>query len=221
MRKAPLFPLIVAFTALFLSSCLPRPAAQPTLDSGVLAVAGFAHPSQEWEFLSSSRPVQPLDLPPDLLAELDEMFLGLFKDEPGRILLGPDATRQCQEVALFRTRAEGGGVSGLCYWLEVGRCVPADYLLVPQILDWKEREGTEWGVNEPAMVVFELTLLDIGNQKISRRYRFEESQRSLSEDLLQARKFIRRGGKWLSARELLQDGLRQGLREMGLREMGL
>lgn len=218
MRKTFFFfPALIAYLALTFFACAPKSVAPPLeLEGGVLAVAGFGQPSQSWEYLSSYRPEHPPRLTPELLASLDETLQGLLADEPGRITLGPDATRQCQEVALARAKAEGKGVSGLRYWLEVGRCVPADYLLVPQILEWREREGGEWGVNEPARVVLELTLLDVGNQRFAHRYHFEESQRSLSEDLLQARKFFRRGGKWLTTQELLRDGLREGLREMGL-----
>ncbi len=218
MRKTIIFfPALIAYLALALFACAPK-TFPPALDleEGVLAVAGFSQPSQSWEYLSSYRPKHPPRLTPELLADLDEILRGLLADEPGRIILGPNATRQCQEVILARTKAEGKEVSGLRYWLEVGRCVPADYLLVPQILEWRERDGGEWGVNEPASVVLELTLLDVGNQRVVHRYHFEESQRSLSEDLLQARKFFHRGGKWLTTQELLRDGLREGLREMGL-----
>jgi hypothetical protein len=208
--------LVIGFLILALPSCAHRTDPPPVFEGGVLAVAGFGQPSQSWEFLSSYRPESPPRLTAEVLTELDEMLQALLTDEPGRIVLGPDATRQCQELALSRARIEGGGLSGLRYWLAVGQCVPADYLLIPQILEWREREGGEWGVNEPAMVVLELTLLDVANQRIARRYHFEESQRSLSEDLLQARKFFQRGGKWLTTMELLQDGLREGLREMGL-----
>lgn len=215
-RITSLFVLTITL-ALILGACAPRMAPAPApLESGVLAVAGFSQPSKSWEFLSSYRSEHPPRLTPDVLASLDEELVSLLKDEPGRVALGPDATRQCQELAMARTRVEGGGVSGLRYWITVGECVPADYLLVPQILEWREREGGEWGVNEPAMVVLELTLLDIVNQRVLHRYHFEESQRSLSEDLLQARKFFRRGGKWLTTRELVRDGLIEGLREMDL-----
>ncbi|HDQ39758.1 MAG TPA: hypothetical protein ENN39_01835 [Desulfonatronum sp.] len=216
MYSHRLFLLFPVFLVLALISCAPRTVAPPALDGGVLAVAAFGQPRHGWEHLSSYRSDHPPLLAPEIMAGLDETLQSLLKDEPGRVVLGPDATRQCQELALSKAKTEGGGLSGLRYWLEVGRCVPADYLLVPQILEWREREGGKWGVNEPAMVVLELTLLDVAHQRIARRHHFEESQQSLSEDLLQARKFFRRGGKWLTTQELVRDGLREGLREMSL-----
>lgn len=216
MRNNITFSAFIVFLALALFACAPRTSAPPVLEDGVLAVAAFGQPSQSWELLSSYKPGQSSRLAPEILASLDEMLQGMINDDSERRVFGPDATRQCQELTISKAKAGGGGISGLRYWLEVGQCVPVDYLLIPQILEWREREGGEWGVNEPASVVFELTLLDIGNQRIARRFHFEESQRSLSEDLLQARKFFRRSGKWLTTQELVQDGLRQGLREMGL-----
>jgi hypothetical protein len=218
MRKTALFSMVLiaslAVTGL-LGACAPKtPTPLFALEKGVLAVAGFGQPSQSWEFLSDYRPEHPVRLPPELLAELDKTLQGLLADKPGWIILGPEVTRQCQELVLAERKAEAA--SGLCYWLEVGRCVPADYLLVPQILEWRERDGGAWGVHEPAKVVLELTLLDIGHQRIFHRYHFREAQRSLSENLLQIHQFFRRKGQWLTAQELLQEGLREGLREMGL-----
>lgn len=217
MYKTILLPAILMALTLALPSCAPRTPSQPlTLEGGILAVAGFSHPVNSWEYLSSYRSQHPPRLSGEQLEELDAMLNSLLLEEPGRMALGPDTTRQCQELTLSGFRDSAGTISGQRYWLKVGQCVPADYLLVPQILEWKEREGGEWGVSEPAMVVFELTLLDISNEQVLRRYHFEEFQRSLSEDLLQARKFFRRGGKWLTTKELVYDGLRDGLREMGL-----
>lgn len=217
MHKSLWHVTMVLSACLLLSACASKTAQPPTdMSDGVLAVAGFSQPSQNWEYLSSYRPQAQPGLAGETMAELDVMLHETLTEDPGRIIFGPDATRQCQELVLSRTRAEGRGMSGLRYWLDVGQCVPADYLLVPQVLEWREREGGEWGVNQPAKVVFELTLLDVAHQRIAHRYHFEESQVSLSEDLLKAKTFFRRGGKWLTTRQLMQDGLREGLRELGL-----
>lgn len=217
MRNSLSFLPIGFLACLVLLACAPLATQPPSaMPDGVLAVAGFSQPSQNWEYLSSFRPQAQPRLDPDALAELDDMLHQTFKDEPGRIILGSDVTRQCQELVLSKTKAEGQGMAGLRYWLGVGQCVPADYLLVPQILEWRDRVGGQWGVNEPAKVTFELTLLDVARQRVAQRYHFEESQVSLSEDLLKAKTFFRRGGKWLTTRQLVQDGLREGLRELGL-----
>lgn len=205
-----------AFIFLFLSACTPKPAAPPMPSDLTVAVAGFHLPQDGWQLLSSSRADPKNELNQEYLDELDAMLLDLLRQDNPRTILGTDATRQCQELALSRVNVERGGVSGLQYWLQVGECTEADYLLVPQVLEWREREGGEWGVTEPGMVVLELTLLDIRNKGVAKRFQYDERQSSLSENLLQINTFFRRGAKWLPTKELIRDGLREGLREMGL-----
>ncbi len=214
-RRILLIPYLFCVILLF-SGCAPKPAGTPLSVQSTVGVAGFHQPHQGWQMLSSTRADKSVTLGPDLLEELDGMLADLLLAKEDRPFLGTEATRQCQELTLSRMGTEQAGFSGLVYWMDVGRCVQTDYLLIPQVLEWREREGGEWGVTEPGMVVLELTLLDVQNQFVAARFQYDEQQRSLSEDLLQAGKFFRRGGKWLPAKELIRDGLREGLREMGL-----
>lgn len=80
--------------------------------------------------------------------------------------------------------------------------MPADYLLVPQLLYWREREGNRFSVNNPASVTLELFLVDVRNERLAGRFHFEETQHSLSENILDADKFLSRGAKWIPALEL-------------------
>jgi len=216
MRIRFLVLLGLSCLTLFLAACAPKPAGTPFPAQATLAVAGFHQPHQGWQMVSSSRANPSVILSSSLLKELDVMLDDLLRAGDDRPFLGSETTRQCQEVILARMDAERAGVSGLRYWQEVGQRIGTDYLLIPQVLEWKEREGGEWGVVEPGMVVLELTMLDIQNRQVAKRFQYDERQRSLSEDLFQADRFFRRGGKWLPAMELVRDGLRGGLREMGL-----
>ena len=216
MRIRFLILLGLSCLTLFLAACAPKPAGAPFPAQATLAVAGFHQPHQGWQLVSSSRANPSVTLSPSLLEELDVMLEDLLRAGEDRPFLGAEATRQCQEVVLARLGAERAGVSGLRYWQEVGQCTETDYLLIPQVLEWKEREGGEWGVTEPGMIVLELTMLDIQNRQVAKRFQYDERQRSLSEDLFRIGTFFRRGGKWLPAKELVRDGLREGLREMGL-----
>lgn len=208
---------VALFLSFFLAACAaPKPAGAPFPPQATLAVAGFHLPHHGWQLVSSSRANPTVILSPSLLEELDVMLEDLLRAGEDRPFLGADATRQCQEMVLARMGSERAGISGLRYWQEVGQCTGMDYLLIPQVLEWKEREGGEWGVTEPGMIVLKLTMLDIQNRQVVRRFQYDERQRSLSEDIFQAGRFFRRGGKWLPTKELVRDGLREGLREMGL-----
>lgn len=208
--------IVSACLLLLLCACAPKPVGTPLPMQATLAVAEFHQPKHGWQMVTSTRADRTVTLAPDLLQELDVMLAELLWSGEDRPFLGTEATRQCQELVLARMGWEQAGVSGLRYWLDVGQCVQTDFLLIPQVLEWKEREGGQWGVTEPGMVVLELTLLDIEKQYVVGRFQHDERQRSLSEDLLQAGRFFRRGGKWLSTKDLARDGLRDGLRELGL-----
>jgi predicted XRE-type DNA-binding protein len=49
------------------------------------------------------------------------------------------------------------------------------------------------------------------NNVVKHVFIFEEDQQALSENLFSAGKFFRRGAKWLTAEELSQDAINQGL----------
>lgn len=208
--------MLLACLLLLLSACAPKPAGTPLPVQATLAVAEFHQPQQGWQMVTSTRADRTVTLAPELLQELDVMLADLLWSGEDRPFLGTEATRQCQELVLSRMGGERAGVSGLRYWLEVGQCVQTDFLLIPQVLEWRERAGGQWGVTEPGMVVLELTLLDIEKQYVAGRFQHDERQRSLSEDILQAGRFFQRGGKWLPTKDLARDGLRDGLRELGL-----
>ncbi len=120
--------------------------------------------------------------------------------------------RQCEEIVLSEKK---GYLKGLEKWIEVGKCVPVRFLLVPQIKVWRERIGSKWGVSEPAKVEFYLYLIDIKEKKNLVSFHFNKEQRPLSEDLLNIKRLFR-GKGWITAEDLFVEGITQGLKEMGL-----
>ena len=209
----------VVFAALMAGCLLAVPACQnkgakPVLDvEGTLAVAGFTQPRRSWELLAGYVPERATPVEAKVLYALDDALVEALKDASRHGFLRPRATRQCQEIVVFEEK--GSRSSALKYWINVGRCMPADYLLVPQLLYWRERQGNQFSVNNPASVVMELFLVDVKNGRV-KRYHFEETQRSLSENILDADKFLSRGAQWIPAMELAKEGMARGLNELGL-----
>lgn len=101
-------------------------------------------------------------------------------------------------------------------WVEYGRDLGAAYLLVPQILNWKEREGSEAGVTSSAYIRMELFLINVREGTVKSRAIFEEKQVGLVDNLLSVGDFVKRKGKWLSARELASDGMIRAVKDLGL-----
>lgn len=80
-----------------------------------------------------------------------------------------------------------------------------DALLYGKIYRYKEREGTGFAVKEPASVAFGLVLSEGKTGKILWTELFDETQKPLSENILNLRLYKKI--KWLTAKELASNGL--------------
>ena len=101
-------------------------------------------------------------------------------------------------------------------WIAYGKKQGAQLLLVPQILDWHERQGSTAGVTEPAHVRVEFFLINVANGSIMSRSVFEEKQEGLVDNLMNVGTFFKRRGQWVTAEELTEDGMRKAVKDMGL-----
>lgn len=111
---------------------------------------------------------------------------------------------------------ESGRLGTLHTYVNIGKCAGADYVVVPMVIDWRERQGSEIGATKPASVNFVLYLIDVRTGAMVRNFHFDETQQSLVANILDAKKFVSRNGRWLSAMELAQEGLKKGIAELGL-----
>ncbi len=194
--------------------CGPRHVQGPDLDQTELAVAGFKKPCDSWQLLAGCLPENEEPLSENVIQSLNAILTQKLKARNITAYQGKSVVQQCQEIVLFE--AEDLDMSGLQYWTKIGRCVPADLLLIPQVFEWRERKGGEWGADEPAKVVFDLFLLDVQKKELVDRFHYEQEQKALSENLLGLGRFLRRGGQWVTAETLAQEGIAQGLEALGL-----
>jgi hypothetical protein len=111
---------------------------------------------------------------------------------------------------------EGGRRGTLRYWQEIGRCSGAQYLIVPQVIAWRERGGSAMGTTVTAAVIINFYLVDVATGGVLKFYHFDEEQKSLSDNLLEAGKFFARKGRWLTAAELAEEGMRAAMAEFKL-----
>jgi hypothetical protein len=187
----------------------------PSLEQGAsLAVAGFEQPQQNWQLLAGYLP-EPSKMPDkQVFKDLNSWLMQEIEGSWDGQIASPLLTNQCKEIVLFEQK--GRNFSALKFWTLVGRCVPAKYLLVPQLFTWREREGGEWGVKEPAKVVLDLYLIDIEGKKILKRFHYEEEQQSLSANVFDIKSFFKRKARWVKAERLAKDAIAQGVKELGL-----
>jgi len=91
--------------------------------------------------------------------------------------------------------------------LEMGRKLGADAVVSGKIFRFQKRVGTSYSVETPASVAFSMYLLRVADGHMMWAGNFDETQRPLSEDLLQISTWAKRGARFLTAEELAQSGL--------------
>jgi len=95
---------------------------------------------------------------------------------------------------------------------KVGEELGVDGVIVGYVYCYMERKGYTYSVEQPASVTFCVHLLDVQDGSVMWSGSFDKTQRSLMENLLNASSFFRGGGKWVTARELSEEGVAELLK---------
>ena len=91
----------------------------------------------------------------------------------------------------------------------LGKELNADAIVVGYVYRYSERKGTAYAAEKPASVAFEIQVVDTREGTRSWRAIYDKTQRSLMENLLQFRSFVKEKGQWVTARELAEEGVEQ------------
>ncbi|MGE5219488.1 MAG: hypothetical protein ACM3SP_21015 [Chloroflexota bacterium] len=97
---------------------------------------------------------------------------------------------------------------------QLGEMVYADAVIVGRVLRYRERVGDEWGAKSPASVAFVLELHDTRRGDLIWSSRFDETQKSLSENIFAIGEIGRRGIRWLTASQLMQEGVKKAVAQL-------
>jgi hypothetical protein len=100
---------------------------------------------------------------------------------------------------------------------KAGREVGAEAVLVGVLFRFEERQGSDMGITRAASVSLALYLIDVRDASIIWQGFFNETQKSLSENLFKLSQFFQRGGRWLTASELAQFGILELLERVPVR----
>ena len=185
------------------------------LEAGkTFGIAPWSNPRANWELLGG---YLPEDLPAatsDQLSEMDAIMNVTLGEMSKRSFINLTKARQCMKSEILDK--EYSRASTMHYWQNVAKCMGVDYLVVPQLMCWRDRDGSAYGSRISARIAFSVFIVNAKTGGITNFYHFDEEQKSLSDDLLSVNKFFKRKGQWLTAQELASEAVRSGVKELGL-----
>jgi len=92
---------------------------------------------------------------------------------------------------------------------KAGELLKVNRVVVGYVWSYKRRIGSSMAASSPASVGFTICLIDVSNGKTLWKGSYEESQKSLSDDILKIKGFFERGAKWLTVEDLARYGVKE------------
>ena len=213
MRKLILVPALILVLCLSLGCGSKKPAApNAPLPEMKVAVAWFSQPRDMNDLLAGIMISEQEFVGDKVLMALDNSFQEVLRSSSDREFINIASSYSCQ-VKVSQVAKKG---TALEYWTQVGACLDADMIVVPQLTEWNERQGGSMGAQRPAAVTMDFYLIDVKKGQLVQRFHFEETQQTLTSNLLTIGKFVNRGGRWVTAEDLAREGMYQAMLEFGL-----
>lgn len=207
---------LICLSVLALTACSGRfqGSSTPPLPAVTFAVAPCSQPLVLNELLAGNIPEVQEKISTAELQNLDTAFDALLHRETSRAFVSSFRVQPVYELAL--RDSDQNKHNPIEFWAGIGKKVDVEYLLIPVILNWHERTGGDSSAFSPASVTLDLLLMDVKNKELVSRYHFDETQETLSDNLLEFGKYLERKGQWINATPLALEGLNQGIKELGL-----
>ena len=151
-------------------------------------------------------------VPQNIANRMTEILYNRVATERRYALISPD-----QAKGVFSTlinSGKNGATNPIEILQEIGRTFEADAVLTGYIFRWRERKGTDYGVNRPASVAFNLHLISSAEGIVLWTAKFDKTQQSLSENIFDLSMFVKSKGRWMTAENLAMLGLQDMLTKM-------
>lgn len=217
MKSKPLISLVMAtvMITLFLAACSKQqqPPVRTQPSNVTVGIARFTQPMSTADLLAGTLPEDYPTINPKVLLELDQAFDATLSGALTRPFVHSNVSVACEQGISDKNT---GMNSAMRYWVAVGKCMGVDLILVPMLMHWEERDGGQAGVVRPASVILDFFLIDTRDATLVSRIRYDETQAALTDNLLDINKFVRRGGRWVTATDLAREGMNRAIKSMGL-----
>ena len=154
-------------------------------------------------------------IPQDAEKIVEDVFIERLKGGKELTIIPPDRTGGIYErvtSGLFKTEIRE-------VLKNVGQELEADGIVMGYVYRYRERKGYSYSAEKPASVAFAIHLIRVNDGAIIWRGSFDKTQTSLMEDILQIFSFYKKGGRWVTAKELTEEGMEEVLKTFpGLRK---
>lgn len=211
-----------AVLALCLAVLLPACSRQPRSTADIprtlsksysIAVAPFTQPTTTSQLIVGQLPENQGRIPPADLPALDMALRDVLLTRTQRQYTFVPRNAPLPDKMRFHDSSQP---QALPHWLNFAKTLKTDLLLVPQVIDWHQREGSRAGVTRPAHVRLEFFLLNAKQGIIMSRSNYEVEQTGLTNNLLDIGEFLKRQGVWVTAEELAREGMVKAAKDMDL-----
>lgn len=212
--------LLVLACALVLAACQRRPASTADVPRVLsprysIAVVPFSQPTQACNLIMGHLPENQGCISAEQLMQLDNELRTLLESKEGARSISFVKTLPpfLAPSTSYRATSEPQALPG---WAKFAKKTGKDFILVPQVLDWHEREGSAAGVTKSASVHIEFYLIRSETGTVQSHQVFREKQEGLTNNLLTVGEFFKRKGAWVTGIELAREGMTLMLQDMGL-----
>ncbi len=134
---------------------------------------------------------------------IEDIFYGRLKDRGKISLIESDRT----DAFFERISAESLKKPLPEILKKVGAELQAEGIIVGYVYRFRERTGYAYSAEKPASVAFDIHLIRVSDGVTIWRGIFDETQKSLMENLFQIVPFFKGGGQWVTAKELATEGI--------------
>jgi hypothetical protein len=156
-------------------------------------------------------PVCQLSLDPEAVDPIADRVLtdyvheALFRRNGEKVIPSGEMRKAYEEISLDEAKDSPLSIAQKC-----GKALDAQAVVLGTVWKYRERDPES---DRAASVAFALFMIDIATGKPVWKASFSETQKSLSENILEIRSFLKKGGRWLSAGDLARYGVREVFRK--------
>jgi len=130
-----------------------------------------------------------------------------------------NALGRCELIPLDQAQAATEGMDPQAFQkdpiavaAQIGRELGLDAVVIGGVYRYEQRQGSALGVQSPASSAFDAHLIQVADKKVLWSGRFDETQRSLMENLLTVGSFVKGGAQWVTVERWSEIGVESLLR---------